>query len=135
HLKCSTLTVGVVVGELNQDGKADVAILGGHKLTILFGNGDGTFQAASDVASDNGPIVLGDFNGDHNLDIAVGRTIVSGDTVTNAVDVFLVNGDGTFQPPGNYSVSNGGLLYLAVADLNGDGQSDLGLTVDVLPGR
>ncbi|PYV68200.1 MAG: hypothetical protein DMG96_37125 [Acidobacteria bacterium] len=130
----SALPVGLVVGDLNQDGKADLAILGGNTLTILFGNGDGTFQAPSDVASDNGPIVLGDFNGDHNLDIAVGRTIVSGDTVTNAVDVFLGNGDGTFQPPGNYAVSNGGLLSLGVADLNGDGHADLALTNDVLPG-
>src|ERR1700739_2498692 len=58
----------VVVGDFNGDGKMDLAVLNtvSNNVSILLGNGDGTFQAAKnfDAGSNPSGIFLGDFNGD-----------------------------------------------------------------------
>ncbi len=122
--------VSVAVGDVNNDGNLDLIV--GHDdpvggLSILLSNGDGTFQSpisvplssAGDATYD---IVLGDFNADGKLDIAVTNYLAS--TVT----ILLGNGDGTFQTGVPYSTSSNSLnttFYLAAADLNGDGKIDL----------
>ncbi len=120
----STLNIGDFTG----NGILDVVgfeCTGGNEecyLNILLGNGDGTFSQgaysytlfAYGIAA---PLV-GDFNGDGKLDLAV--TLGGAD-----IYVFLGNGDGTFQNP---SISNVGGTYLelwAVGDYNGDGKLDV----------
>jgi hypothetical protein len=68
---------------------------GTGNLAVLLGNGDGTFQAPHLYPAGPGAskLVVGDFNGDGNFDVAV-----SGPP-SNVVWVFLGNGDGTFQDP------------------------------------
>jgi hypothetical protein len=62
----------VAVGDFNGDGKADLAVdSGGGNVSVLLGNGDGTFQAAADTRTNSGSIAVGDFNGDGKADIAV----------------------------------------------------------------
>ena len=84
----------VVVGDFNGDGKADLALTNGAfgTVTVLLGNGDGTFTAAASPATGSYPsfIALGDFNGDGKVDLAV----ANGD---NTVTVLLGNGDGTLR--------------------------------------
>ncbi|MGA8352297.1 MAG: VCBS repeat-containing protein, partial [Isosphaeraceae bacterium] len=70
-------------------------------VSILLGNGDGTFQAPRTFAAGAGPIAVtaDDFNGDGRLDIAVAD---QGDPKTGqgrGVSILLGNGDGTFQAP------------------------------------
>jgi hypothetical protein len=60
---------------------------------------------------------LGDFNGDGKLDVAVGES--------GTVDVYLGNGDGTFQKPIQTNVSFTFPVALLAADLNNDGKLDL----------
>jgi hypothetical protein len=109
------------IGDFNHDGKLDVAWVGENggpgQLTILLGNGDGTFQTGSTytVVADPLSVATADFNGDGKLDLAVAGE--------GGISVLLGNGDGTFQPAVNYPP---GLLgVIQVADFNGDGKVDL----------
>jgi hypothetical protein len=120
-----------ITGDFNGDGKQDVVILNvsSDSITTLLGNGDGTFAVGTPFKAGDVPydVVAADFNGDGKLDIAV---TVFGSQLT-AVQVFLGNGDGTFQAPLDLAISTGGgnTNVLAVGDFNKDGIPDLAITV------
>ncbi len=117
---------GVTVADFNGDGKLDLAVAipapgdqGPGAVSILLGNGDGTFRRRVDYPTTAGAIRIdvGDFNQDGKLDLAVS-------TVRPSVDILLGNGDGTFQPA--LSFPTGGRPWNPVAaDFNGDGRLDV----------
>ncbi|MFZ1011000.1 MAG: FG-GAP-like repeat-containing protein [Candidatus Sulfotelmatobacter sp.] len=115
----------VAVGDFNGDGKLDVAVVNGNANTVsvMLGNGDGTFQAKTDFATGSTPrgIVVGHFTSSGNLDIAVTNF------ASNTVSVLLGNGDGTFQAKKDTAVGSGP-IGIAVSDFNNDGNSDLVVT-------
>lgn len=126
----------VATGDLNGDGKMDLVVTNeclfcnrdgfcdGQSgiVSVLLGNGDGTFQSASIYGSGGeapDSVTLADVNGDGKLDIIVANEN------SNSVGVLLGNGDGTFRPVVTYSSGGWNATSVAVADVNGDGNLDL----------
>jgi FG-GAP-like repeat len=107
----------LATGDFNHDGFIDLAVANGPGgiISILLGNGDGTFLPSVNYAAGGFASWIGvaDFNGDGNPDVAVNA---SGGTV-----MLLGTGDGRFRPP--TTVANFGTA--AIADFNGDGKPDL----------
>jgi hypothetical protein len=115
----------LVAADFNGDGKLDVAIAAFDGIEVYLGNGDGTFQSVLPPPGGNAVYAeaVGDFNGDGKLDI-VGLAATQVPT-QYILEVFLGNGDGTFQTPTTgYTVSNTTFEIFA-ADLNGDHHLDL----------
>ena len=130
--------VAIAAGDFNQDGIPDLAVAnsGDNTVSILLGNGDGSFKPQTTYATGNGTytVATGDFNGDGNLDLAVANSS------DNTVSILLGNGDGSFQAQTAYG-TGGGPDAIAVGDFNGDGNLDLAVanssdgTVSILLGN
>ncbi|HEV2490247.1 MAG TPA: FG-GAP-like repeat-containing protein [Candidatus Acidoferrales bacterium] len=92
--------VAIAAADFNGDGRTDLAVVNqgtaaapGNSISILLGNGDGTFTAGSSLITGRSPsaIVAATLvNGGNNLDLAVTNQ------ADNTVSVYLGNGDGTF---------------------------------------
>jgi hypothetical protein len=126
----------IVAGDFTGDGHLDLAVAGGGTypnyygtVSVLLGNGDGTFQPQTTDAVGPSPIaiVTGDFNGDGHTDLAVVNSNASNAPPTGTVSVLLGNGDGTFQPQVTYAVGSSPNAIVA-GDFAGNGRTDLAVT-------
>jgi hypothetical protein len=119
-------TIGAITtADFNGDGKLDLVVSGtdtsgNWNYSVLLGNGDGSFQSPAyhpqSVPSAGYAVVVGDFNNDRKLDIAVS---VGNQTLA----VLLGNGDGTFAAPTYWY--DAGVGPTGVGDFNGDGKLDI----------
>ncbi len=82
----------VAVGDFNGDGLQDLAVANesSSDVSVLLGNGDGTFQAPRNFAVGDSPIsiAVGDFNGDGVWDLAVAGSFGVGVLLGNGVGLF-----------------------------------------------
>src|SRR5258706_5512197 len=80
----------VALGDLNGDGKPDLAVANSSCLSVLLGNGDATFRARADYAAGGAGsfIAVGDLNSDGKLDV-VGA---NGNPTTGSVLLGIGNG-------------------------------------------
>jgi len=133
----------IAVGDFNGDAKLDLAVADFGSTTglvsILLGNGDGTFKAHSDFTTGTAPAAIAtrdfngndfttgtapaaiatrDFNGDGKLDLAVAKFGAS------SVAVLLGNGNGTFQPHADYATGTNP-SGVALEDFTGHGETDI----------
>src|SRR2546428_10007115 len=96
-----------------------------NDVSVLLGNGDGTFQPALTFGAGSSPtsVAVGDVNGDGKPDLAVANAVTNYG-FNGTVLVLLGNGDGTFHPALYYAA---GLqpYSVIVSDFNGDGWPDL----------
>jgi hypothetical protein len=119
--------ISMIAGDLNNDGKADLATMfsnwEGNNVGVLLGNGLGSFAPVQTSAADSlyGSLAKADFNADGNTDLLVANAS------TGMVGVMLGTGTGGFHRPittsaGSYPKG------LAVGDFNGDGWPDAATT-------
>src|SRR5690348_12742413 len=100
-------------------------------VSILLGNGDGTFKASGiyglvSFNANKGPITAGDLDGDGKLDLVIAASSIDGTGPFNAtgnISVLPGNGDGTFKPNVDYTIG-AAATSVAIGDLNGDGNPD-----------
>jgi hypothetical protein len=110
----------VAAGDFNGDANADL-IVAADSVTVLPGNGDGTFQTPITHTANgarHSAVVTADFNADGRLDAVV----TDSDAAT--VSAMLGNGDGTLLFGGAFAVG-ASPSAVTVGDFNGDGRPDL----------
>jgi hypothetical protein len=122
--------VSVATGDFNGDGKVDLVVsdfdLNSYTMSVnvLLGNGNGTFGSPIETGSLNdggGNVVVGDFNGDGKLDVALGNL---GDIYSAPIVLLFGDGTGKFNQP-QYITTGGNPAFVATGDFNGDGKPDL----------
>src|SRR5918995_945525 len=122
----------VVSADFNNDSKADLAVanigansgLLSDNVSVLLGNGDGTFGTAQNFWGVDGPFSVSsaDFNGDSKADLVVAYNGAL--TITGGVSVRLGNGDGTFGAAQNFGAGSQP-TSVSSADFNGDSKVDI----------
>src|SRR5206468_4010815 len=111
----------VAVGNFVDGQQDDIAIVDqtDNLITVILGNGNGTFASPIDYATGSGPtsIVASDFNNDGSLDI------VTADSTGQTVSFLKNNGDGTFAAPVDSGVAGtpagSGPLKVRLTNING----------------
>jgi len=118
---------GLALGDVDGDGRLDLAAVGAGGVSVLLGRGDGTLAAAPGIATGGRPIstLVGDLDGDGRPDLAA-VSIGAGPFLHGDLTVHLASAGFTrVVYPGARDATS-----LAMADLNGDGNPDLVAVAD-----
>jgi hypothetical protein len=110
------------VGDMNGDGKPDLALVTGGCVCLMLGNGDGSFAYGGYTSNgiQGGNPVVADFNGDGKPDVEVAQS--------GALMTMLGDGRGGLANASASPTSVTDDHWSAAGDFNGDGKVDLALT-------
>jgi hypothetical protein len=114
---------GLAVGDVNNDRIADAVVPSQEpgQSMMLLGSGAGPLAPPMPANVWLGmAFALGDLDGDAFLDLAVGNAESGGQ-----VSLFSNQGQGAFRPLQTYRAGDNGVVAVRVADVNGDGRSDV----------
>jgi hypothetical protein len=111
---------GAAVADVDGDGRADVPVTGSGYVWVRLQGQTWSFSNSSFIGVGTTPasLVVGDFNGDGNVDVATANT------GSNDASVVIGNGNGTFQNAVSYAAGTGP-VGLSTTDYSGDGKLDL----------
>jgi FG-GAP-like repeat len=112
-----------IAADLNGDGRVDLAGAGGNDVSVMLGNGDGTFRPKTDfpLGMQTQAVAAGDFNSDAKMDL-----MVTLNTPQLGLALLTGTGTGTFNAPTFFPNTSGfDSPAIAATDLNGDGRLDL----------
>src|SRR5258706_574261 len=114
--------LSLATADLNRDGILDLAVANTASITvsILLGNGDGSFQTSVGFGTGANPtsVAISDWNGDDRLDLAITNS------TDNTVSVLIGDGTGGFAAKADVATGTNP-VSVAVGDVNGDGKQDL----------
>jgi hypothetical protein len=121
---------GATIGDLNNDGIADVVLSEPGAMETLLGDGHGNFthvgfffvNTTASLFHPSWIPAIADFNGDGAMDVAIG------DELGQLTYILPGNGDGTLAAAQLYAGGGAENGALVAGDLNGDGKSDLVLS-------
>jgi hypothetical protein len=120
--------MAVTAADLDGDGVLDLAVANysSHTVSVLPGNGDGSFCAKMDWATLSHPraIVAADLDGDGRADLATAHHL-SGNNIAVLLNTSQAPGSFAFGPRGDYAAGASSLYDLLAVDLDGDGTADL----------
>jgi len=115
--------VAVAIGDLNADGRPDLAVADTTGISLLMQNpaAPGTFLAATTITIGNGgtsAVAIADLDGDGRADLVA--------STSSGVNVYLQDptSPGRFLSPVTYKAGEQP-IFIAIQDLNGDGRPDL----------
>ena len=112
----------VTLADVNGDGKPDIVVanFSSNSLSVMLGNGNGTFQAQQTFTTGSNPVsvAIGDVDGDGRVDLIVTNK------GSNSVSVLLGNGNGIFRPQQTFATGTNP-YSVALGDVSGDGNSDV----------
>ncbi|MBZ5707041.1 MAG: VCBS repeat-containing protein [Acidobacteriia bacterium] len=124
-------SMSIAAGDFNHDGALDLVVANNGigttfngnvspgNVSLLLGNGDGTFQSGQNTVAGRKPtsVAAADFNGDGKADLAVVD-------FNGALNIFLGRGDGNFDNGPTYEGGDS-LTSVVAGDFNHDGKIDL----------
>ena len=121
------IATNLTTGDFNHDGNLDIAVTDPQgavnpSVLVFMGRGDGTFASPASYRTGTlftNDVKAADFNGDGNIDLAVGTE--------QGILFFAGEGDDTFQPPVKTSTPFS-VIRTFLGDFNGDGRPDLAMT-------
>jgi hypothetical protein len=123
HYPVHRTPVALAADDLNGDGHPDLVVtLRNDKIKIFLGSGTGEFRHGAQYEYGDTPtsVVLADLNEDGKMDVVVSN----GGPMSNAISIWLGNGDGTLNTPKDYPTGKRP-LGVSFGDFNNDGKRDL----------
>lgn len=123
HYPVHRTPVALATDDVNNDHHPDLVVaLRNDKIKVFLGAGTGEFRHGAQYEYGDTPtsVALSDLNSDGKLDLVV----TNGGPMSNAVTIWLGNGDGTFRDPKDYPTGKRP-LGVSFADFNNDRNRDL----------